>query len=866
MLSRISLLSSLATVAIVASASATPAYAQQKQVYSFDIKAQDLSAALRAFAARTRVQVIFDGEAIRGVRSASLKGSYTADAAVAILLRGSDMIARRNADGVLVISPARQKSSAVTRIGAAGASSLENGAVANDATGQEGSMQGVREIVVTATKRSTNLQTTSAAVSVVSADDIATRHLGGADDYLAGLPGVSYQERGTGSNTITIRGIGQGSQIDTNSPVGTYFGETPVNGLGSAVNGNQAGNSDIKLIDIQQVEVLRGPQGTLYGSGTMGGTVRVLPKEANLQRVEGEVYGEYSNTARFGGNNYRLHGVVNAPLIEDILGVRVVAYRFFDEGYYRNAAGSRPSATDLAVQAIVPDLALRDEDHVGTATSNGFRGTVLFKPTDRFSLTAMYVNQTDRTIGIPSEDIALGQYTQSRVGVGLNGQDRENVKTKISLTNVVGKYDLDIGTILNSTSIISTRGESDIEVSFSSPAIFAGVDAVATNKKNVFINEMRFTSAFKGPFQFLGGVYYENRRFDTNNTFAFQYSQSPIPPQSSFALGSLLSKNFQRQLAFFGEASLQMFDDKLTLTGGGRYFKFNLGVPLATAFGVVQGNQGQRASITGTNWKGSISYEINDSFFVYGLFSEGFRAPIQQAPVRYDLYDPDNNGLLNFQDGIERYVPEGLLAPDSTKNYEIGLNFKSPGGAVRGKIDAYLIDWTGIPITPSLTINGGAAYFINAGKAQSKGVEFEISARLPGQFDLSGSVSYTDSVLAETQVGLGAKGTRLPGSAQWNAHAAVQKNFLVGEHDSYFRVDYTYVGSYYGDLVQTPPAAGGYGLVNAGAGINVGSLNLSVFAKNIGNSKAATWYDNTFTGRAYRLRPRTIGVGAGLKF
>jgi len=837
---------------------AVPAHAQaQKQAYS--IPAGSLRSALDMFGRQSGKPIIYKMDDVQGLRSRGFRGTATPQAALDAILARTGFVARIDGSGAVAIVKVGNGERDRT-------SSSWSAAAPTDTTSQADPAYTVSEIIVTATKRSTNIQTTPAAISVVSAEDIATRHLGGADDYLAGLPGVSYQERGTGSNTITIRGIGQGSQIDTNSPVGTYFGETPVSGLGSAVNGNQAGNSDIKLVDIQQIEVLRGPQGTLYGSGTMGGTIRVVPKAPNLSRVEGEASGEYSNTARFGGSNYKLQAGANAPLIEDKLGVRVVAYRFSDEGYYKNAAGSRPSATLLGVQAIVPGLALRDERHVGTATSTGFRGTVLFKPTDRFSLTAMYINQTDKTIGIPSEDILLGQYTQSRAGVGLNGQDRENVSTKISLTNIVGEYDLGFGTVLNSTSIISTEGKSDIEVSFASPAIFAGVDAVATNKKDVFINEARFTSAFQGPFQILGGAYYENRRFETNNTFAFQYRQSPMPPQSSFALGPLLTKNYQRQIALFGEASLKLFDDKLTLTGGGRYFKFNLGIPLATAFGVVQSNQGRRASITGTNWKGSISYEIDKSFFVYGLYSEGFRAPILQAPVRFDLYDPDQNGFINFQDGIERKVPEGLLNPDSTKNYEIGLNFRSPGGAVRGKIDAYLIDWAGIPITPSLTVNGGAAYFINAGKARSKGVEFEMSARLPGQIDLSGSVSYTDSVLAETQAGLGVKGTRLPGSARWNAHAAVQKNFSVADRDTYVRVDYTYVGRYYGDLGQTPPAAGGYGLVNAGAGINLGKLDLSVFAKNIGNSSAATWYDNTFVGRAYRLRPRTVGVSAGFKF
>jgi iron complex outermembrane recepter protein len=126
------------------------------------------------------------------------------------------------------------------------------------------------EIVVTATKRETSLQLTPAAISVISADEIQQRGLVGMEDYLAGLPGVSYQDRGASANSITIRGIGLGSQLDSNSPVGSYFGEVPVTGLGSPLNGNQAGNADIKMVDIERVEVARGPQGTLWGSGSMG--------------------------------------------------------------------------------------------------------------------------------------------------------------------------------------------------------------------------------------------------------------------------------------------------------------------------------------------------------------------------------------------------------------------------------------------------------------------------------------------------------------------------------------------------------------------------------------------------------------------
>jgi iron complex outermembrane receptor protein len=721
------------------------------------------------------------------------------------------------------------------------------------------------DIIVTATKRTTNLQTTAAAISVVGSEDIATRHLGGADDYLQSLPGVSYQDRGAGSNSITIRGIGQGSQVDVNSPVGTYFGETPVNGLGAQINGNQAGNSDIKLVDVKQVEVLRGPQGTLYGSGTMGGTIRIVPNAPNLHDIEGSVFGEYSNTSRYGGSNYKLNGMINVPLVADKLAARIVAYKFFDDGYYKNVAGSRGSANITAVKAIVPGLNAVDQAHSGTTTSTGVRGTILFKPTDRLSLQLMYVNQQDKNKGIGSADTVLGDYLQARVGVGLNGNNQENVSTKISLTNAVASYDAGFGTFLNSTSIISTEGNSDIELTFYVPTLFAGVDAPNRNKKDVFINEARFTSSWGGPLSFLGGLYYENRRFDINSGTEFQYTQT-IPTVALAGIASAHTKQYQRQLAAFGEATLKLLNDKLVFVGGARYFKFDIGIPISTSNGIATASQGRTAKVTGTTFKGSASYEFSKQLYVYGLFSEGFRAPFLQGIVRYDLYDPDGNGLINFADGVQRKVQDGLLSPDKTKNYEVGIKFSTPDKRLRGSLSAYQIDWTGIPIVPSLTINGGAAYYINAGKARIKGIEFESTARLPAGFQLDGSVSYTDAVLAETQPGLGVKGTRLPGSVKWNAHAALMKTFEVAEHPSYIRADYTWVGKYFGTLAQTPPAAGGYGLIGASAGTNLDKLDLSVFVKNLANSKAATWYDNTFTTRAYRVRPRTIGVSAGYKF
>ena len=123
------------------------------------------------------------------------------------------------------------------------------------------------------------------AISALSGETIEKRGLVGMDDYLRTLPGVSMQDRGAGQNSIVIRGIGQIPRLKMQQSV-VYFGETPIADLGGSGTNGGAGNADIKLVDIERVEVLRGPQGTIYGSGSMGGTVRILPTSPNLQRLK----------------------------------------------------------------------------------------------------------------------------------------------------------------------------------------------------------------------------------------------------------------------------------------------------------------------------------------------------------------------------------------------------------------------------------------------------------------------------------------------------------------------------------------------------------------------------------------------------
>ena len=218
---------------------------------------------------------------------------------------------------------------------------LSLGSFSAYATGAEGSV--LEEIVVTATKRGdTSTLDIPASISVANEDQISKRGLVGMDDFLRTLPSTNFLDRGAGRNGIIIRGVTASPQDDI--AVGVYIDETPVTGLGSIASGNP----DLKYVDMQRIEVLRGPQGTLYGDGSIAGTVRVIPNAPDLNDFSAEIAGSASSTADLGGRNTTARAVLNLPVVEDKFAIRIVGYDYDNSGYYENIAGD---SADKAIWA-----------------------------------------------------------------------------------------------------------------------------------------------------------------------------------------------------------------------------------------------------------------------------------------------------------------------------------------------------------------------------------------------------------------------------------------------------------------------------------------------------------------------------------
>ena len=659
--------------------------------------------------------------------------------------------------------------------------------------------------------------------------------------------GSIIQDRGAGQNSVVIRGIASSPQTEDSS-AGVYFGETPISDLGSSSGLGNAGNADIKLVDIERVEVLRGPQGTLYGSGSMGGTVRVIPTGPNLEQLEGKLATRYSQTGGDGGDNTMLQGALNVPVIEDKLAVRGVLYRFDNSGYITNVAESQPSSS--ITNAVSMGSKAEDRDDVGNETYKGVRLTALWKPTDNFDVTLGYIQQEIEQDGTPEINLDLeGDYQQRRVNTGPEGVSYESLENDIDISSLTLNYDFGWSSITSSSSWVDY--ESAVETDFSH--IFGPYYSDSTKVFDFFIQEVRLISQLDGRLQFVAGLYYE----DKENEFKFLIPWSGDPALDTGPLQNVDTDRTIEQQAFFGELSYDL-SDKLVATVGGRYFDYErTRVDTADVAGIRRfTNRETGTEETGQTYKANLTYNPNDDMLVYAQWAEGFRLGKGQA---------ENIRCTDL--GIE--TPSSVDS-DTSENFEIGFKSSLVDNSVMFNAAIYRINWDDIPI--KVQPEGRCSYDDNAGTAKSEGIEIELLARLTESFQLDLSASYGEATLTEDAPAVGgSKGDDLPGSADYNVNLGLEYNFILAGYDSFSRIDYAYLGEYHNSFNSEGQAAGGFGQINFKVGVEIDKVALDLFVNNLADDDGLTWVESTNfnlsgVSRAYRIRPRTVGLNLSYSF
>jgi iron complex outermembrane recepter protein len=727
------------------------------------------------------------------------------------------------------------------------------------------------EIVVTAEKRVERIQDVPISMTAIGQENLERRGLKQMGDYLLAQPSVVVQDRGPARNQIVIRGISTLAGNE-NPTVAFYLGETPLTtGLGTYA----LGFPDFKTFDVNRVEVLRGPQGTLYGAGSMGGTVKVVTNEPEFGGLGGHAEASLSSTDK-GGQGGNLGAALNIPL-SDGLALRVVGYRYEDAGYIDNRYSGSPDPTlpvaalggaswaDVGVSAF--GVPARNDKNANSRTTNGARISLNWKATDRLKVLVGGFYQRSVADGLTENLPELGAYMQSRTfGEGL--------KDEFKVANLTATYSLDGADIVAATAYVDRQQGQDRDVSsffLASPLRLAD-----GNRNKTFSQELRIASSGDGPFGWLiGGFYSHTRARSTGHLSWIGTGQSQGEFTSLLAaLGVLAAPAFPgdplfdrnerstgEQFAGFGELSYAV-TNTLTASAGVRLAHYKI-TSASVTDGVFNGGRtvaslGTKESVTTPKFQLEFKPDRNQLYYIKA--AKGFRLGAPNSPVS-STCAPDLADL-----GLT--AAPASQKSDSLWSYEAGAKQTLAGGRATVSAAAFYIDWTNIQ-TGFLLPNCGFSFGGNAGNATSKGVELEVNWRVGSGLTLNGGGSYTNARLSNdsppaTGVG-GKKGDRLPGIPRWSLLGGAQYDQTVLGKEAFGRVDVRYISSYLnrfpGDTAG-PESAGGFAVVDVRAGVQLSEgLKAEFFTTNLFNNKQMLSVDTELPDQRQVLgRPRTIGV------
>ncbi|MBK7902545.1 MAG: TonB-dependent receptor [Proteobacteria bacterium] len=704
----------------------------------------------------------------------------------------------------------------------------------------------LEEIVVTAQKRTQNLQEVPISISVLTEDMIEKRSMVSLSDFIKYVPGVTYSEFAPGNNSIAIRGIGGEGDRST----AMYLGEMPLTALGTL------NDPDVKLVDIERIEVLRGPQGTLYGAGSMGGAIRYIPNAPDASEFSGRIEVGYSQVDNSGSDSKYTTGVVNLPLVKDKLALRVVGFAYDNAGYIDYVGNTIPSRVAFA-DAVNAELISGDDG--GASQYTGGRATLLWKPTENFDATLTYVDQEIDQTGSFEDSLHLPAYQDYPMSFGSrteDGKERRYISTQmynLTMNLALEKFDL-----ISSTSRVEYDGNEARDISRDLPFPIGALSYADTQADT---QELRARSKFDGSFNFLAGLYYQKNVWNEDSEVPWIAD----PSTCCFGFGTdpndlyvYVSGDTVKQKAVFTEIYYD-FAEKFRLTVGGRYFSYDRERFTFTHGALNGGASGSlsKDSRDGSTAKANLTYTINPDQMVYAQWAQGFRLGFPQTPPIAAVCDLDNDGIL---DGTNTPINTDHVDPDSLDSLELGSKSTLWSGRWVLNAAAYHITWKKIPGSSGIP-TCGIGLIVNAGEAKSLGMEVESTLFLTPQLILNAGVSVIDAEYTENAAALGKENGDDLTIAPFQGNVGLQYNFDLLGHPGFVRGDYAYVDSYVIDDIYE---LGGYSKVDFRAGLEIGPITAALYGTNLTNEDALIF--ENFGNRAWHLMPRVIGVEFGYQF
>lgn len=705
-----------------------------------------------------------------------------------------------------------------------------------------GSSMVLEEIVVTALRRTQKLQDVPASLTVVSGDQLAAKGAQDYTDYLNAVPGVTYADNGYRGSRVVIRGVSDGL-VATDPLTGMYIDEAPV------TQGDQP-TFDPSLYDVERIEVLKGPQGTLYGAGSMGGTVRVIMNKPQIGRFEGAVEGTYGATAH-GGDLYRVDGVLNAPLGDDFAALRIV-------GSYRDEDGF--------IDNVHPG---REREDVNSVEKKNVRAQLLLKPQDRTSVLLAFMYQDEDLQGTPFSDQTLARYEQDRVYAQTGPGDT-------SLSSVTIEHEFDWANLTSATNYLDKNSAANIDATTFFGGLVGALTGIAVGPNEglgittdvdfrVFSQEVRLASSGDNRLRWLVGGFYSDERSTLAQEFDLREAVAVSEQFTGADLFTSRPQSKERQLAAFGELTYE-FTDKLSATVGLRGFEIRTDSS-TTSGGILNGGNtttSMHAKSSSATQKYLIDYKLTSDNHIYAQAAQGFRAggPNDVVPTSVCGADLADLGYASAPSQFE---------PDKLWNYEIGSKNVFLDRRLTLNAAAFYIDWDKIQSNIPLP-TCGFDFTANAGTAVSKGFEIEAVVQPIDGLNIAASVGYTDARLTQAAAGTtAADGDRLPLAARLSWNVSGQYDFPVGPNLSGFaRVEVNRVGDRWSQFESSTGSTlmDTYVATNLRLGLSGQNWSTAIYAANLFDEYIVTYVPVLGTGVAYDVvdSPRVIGVNVRYSF
>jgi outer membrane receptor protein involved in Fe transport len=719
-------------------------------------------------------------------------------------------------------------------------------------------VESLGEIVVTATKRVTTLQETPISITATSGDDLIQHGVPDISSLASAVPGVSIQSVGPGRTNFNIRGL---SDTGGASPtVGFYLDDIPITPSTSAISAASKSEISPDLYDLERVEVLRGPQGTLYGAGSEGGTIRLLTNQPKLDSFEASGQSILGGTDG-GGLNYAQHGMVNLPLIDQVMALRLVVTEKYDSGYIdRIVVSPYPGYTDDFTQR--GDVAGAPVAHkypdVNYAQTQGARAALLWEPSPELTITPTIFLQRINQGGQNSIDVPPGTFAHYQAG-----DIPESFEEDFEVYSLKLKYDFGPTTLQSTTSEMHTHlyNQEDVDeqwygvfLPYGSPFLTQG-DGWEEHEQRQLSEELRLTSNTSGPLEWILGAFYN----DFRDTITFNESSAGLIPYDGTAAVFIDNEpDHQRQEALFGEATYAVVPT-LKLNLGLRYFHYDYEYTqsysgLATAPPYVSGGT---TTASGFTPKIGLTYLPSADLTLYADAAKGFRPGAANLPIPPSFCGVDlaTLGVSTFQ-------------PDSVWSYEIGEKARLFDGRVGVRSSIFYIDWRNIQ--QNIPLPCGYGYTANAGGASSKGGELEVDAKLTRDITVHESFGYTDAQITSSSLASALPvGSPLANVPKFTMNSSAEYSTpLRNDLALSARLEDQYVSSEFDPNAQPYPVnhRPAYNIVNFRVGLVRHDFSAYLFADNLLNRVGFVGFDRSEAentpqyAREIPIRPLTYGV------